>query len=102
MCIESYSDSKMFVEYVMFELFVVAVLMSMCINGYLLLTRKAAHPSFGTFGKKMSNCCPCLANGCGTGGFSSAHTITLGHSTAPSCGALAFPRWICQHWLSSA
>ena len=27
--------------------------------------------------EQMSNCCPCLANGCGPDGTSGAHTITL-------------------------
>ena len=33
-----------------------------------------------------------LANGCDPGGTLGAHTITLGHSTAPTCGVLALPQ----------
>ena len=43
----------------------------------------------------MSDCCPCLANGCGPGGTLNAHTIILGHGkpylqgTSPPPGRFA-------------
>jgi len=56
------------------------------INGYLVVTEKVNV-------KLLSM----PANGCGSGGTLSAHTITMGYGTAPP--AKLSPRWICQHWL---